>query len=73
MTKIKIPSYEAYKYNEVWEVTQASAGAMTQTRFTGKYIKVEDIIRLDAGKYLACSISLETQRQSEIELPMFFN
>lgn len=64
----KIPLNEFCNYQEVWEVLAAKAGAMTETRFTGKYIRVEDVVHLDASRYLSCSI---TQRQPELELVMF--
>lgn len=71
MPKIKIPSYECCNYQEVWEVLASKAGAMAETRFTGKYIRVEDVSKLDASKYLACSINTTTQRQESVEMELF--
>lgn len=68
--KITIPSYDAFMYLEVWEITEWRDGLVYKTKSTGMYISYKDEQKLDKRKYTTSSISTRLLRQANIELEL---
>lgn len=64
---MKIPSYDCFKFLEVFEITERRDGAIFKTKRTGKYIKAEQAPLLPKN-FTAVSISTELMKQQFMEL-----
>lgn len=52
--QVTIPSWEAFQYCEVWEITEMRGGCVFKTRFTGKFCKTNAVL---PSNYVPVSIS----------------
>lgn len=68
---MKIPSYEAHNYVEVFEIVQWKEGTIYKTKSTGKYILIDNVSKLDKNKYTVAPISTKLLKQDTIELTEF--
>jgi hypothetical protein len=68
--KVKVKNYDAFKYMEVWIITEMRDGCVYKTRPTGKYVK-SDWINPDINKYYLASLSTSLLRNDEFELELF--
>ena len=55
-TSIEIPSFKAFHYRQVWEITEIRNNCIYKTKPVG-YIHVNDIVKYPTTKYVVSSIS----------------
>ena len=76
--KITIPSYQSYKYKEVWRILSFKDGCPWDLENTNKYIKVKGFNNpLDRKKYSLASVSTHLLEDDNLTIDVeplsFFN